>query len=273
MTSFNEERFDLKTQFQPTQRNEKSVSDLIRKKPASKPKKDFEKVMKQKDDEGEEKQVMGDNKDGLQKQMGGVLAGVGAFEGIAAREGYLPEKSTGADAGSEKKERTEFMQEQTDLSGIQQMSQDQKFVALANEVSEVDRSKAQDALKKVQEIVDQIVQKIYTLEQEGKTETILTLKHPPLFAGVDLKLTEWDTARKEFNITFSNVRSDAKPILDALVTQNVLQRALEQRGYVTHIIVVTTQKEEPIATREPSQKEEKDLYEERKQQQQQQQQG
>ncbi|GAB4233767.1 MAG: hypothetical protein Tsb0021_12880 [Chlamydiales bacterium] len=101
-----------------------------------------------------------------------------------------------------------------------------------------------DQLKQIQEIANQIVDKVHTIRQEGKTDTILTLRYPPIFAGAQLRITAYDQARGEFNIAFSQLSYQAKALIDSAEIQQQLHRSLEQKGYVAHILIATTEKDD-----------------------------
>lgn len=94
--------------------------------------------------------------------------------------------------------------------------------------------------QELQEVVDQIVSKLYTLSSKGKTDTLIKLQHPPLFAGSSVVITSFDSAKGEFNITFENLTQAAKQMMDMQENQNSLKFALEQKGYVVHMITATT---------------------------------
>lgn len=94
--------------------------------------------------------------------------------------------------------------------------------------------------QELQEVVDQIVSKLYTLSSEGKTDTLIQLKHPPLFEGSSVVIRSFDSAKGEFNITFENLTQAAKQMLDMQENQNSLRLALEQKGYTVHILTATT---------------------------------
>ncbi|NGX57951.1 MAG: hypothetical protein K940chlam3_00852 [Chlamydiae bacterium] len=118
-------------------------------------------------------------------------------------------------------------------------------------------SKAQmDLLMKL--LVDSVTQ----MKTDGKTETTVVLKHPPLFAGAKLTLTAFDTAKGEFNVTFSELTAQAKQLLDMQQAKESLMRHLEEKGYVLHIMVTTTEKEETLLTAE-AEKFEREREEER----------
>src|SRR5690606_29209194 len=65
----------------------------------------------------------------------------------------------------------------------------------------------------IKEIVDQIVSHISQMSYAGKTETLVTLSHPPLLAGANVVLTSFESAKGEFNIAFENLTQEAKMFL------------------------------------------------------------
>lgn len=92
----------------------------------------------------------------------------------------------------------------------------------------------------MQAIIDQLVEKIVQLETGDRTETVITLKQPPILAGADLIVTGFNSAKGEFNITFQKLTQAAKDLLDMRVHQQSLLLALEQKGYAVHIVTTTT---------------------------------
>jgi len=99
-------------------------------------------------------------------------------------------------------------------------------------------------LAKLEELMKILVHSMSQLKQEGKNETIITLKHSPLFAGAEIKVTSFDTAHGEYNITFSNLTQEAKHLIDQQTAQESLLKYLQERGHVVHILVATTNKED-----------------------------
>lgn len=93
----------------------------------------------------------------------------------------------------------------------------------------------------VQQIVDQIVDKIYTLKANGQTETVMTLKNPPALAEAQLVLTGFDHARGEFNIAIHNLTQAAQSFLEQNNLRLGLKQALEEKGYTVHMVVATTE--------------------------------
>lgn len=98
---------------------------------------------------------------------------------------------------------------------------------------------------KLQELVDQIIKEIYTLRDEGKSETTLVLQHPPLFVGVKVTIETFKHAPNELNITFANLTGPGKRLLDENMAS--LRTALQQneRGYIVHQLHTTTLNEVP----------------------------
>jgi hypothetical protein len=146
--------------------------------------------------------------------------------------------------GKDKKEKgfSQFTQDQSDLSYLspQQGSLEGAAAAQAADVKPASRASY------IQDIVNQMVAKLQTARTEGKTDTIITLKQPPMFDGANLIVTSFDSAKKEFNIAFENLSPQAKQMLDLQQNRNDLKLALEEKGYGVHIIVTTTEVEHPV---------------------------
>jgi len=100
------------------------------------------------------------------------------------------------------------------------------------------------------EIATQMVEKITTMKTSGEVNTEIVLKQPPLFKGAIVKLTEFNHAKGEFNLSFENLTPQAKHIVDLDASRFALKQALEQKGYVLHIVRTNTEIEAPIETRE-----------------------
>lgn len=100
-------------------------------------------------------------------------------------------------------------------------------------------------VRSIQDIVDQIVKTIQTIDNQGKTDTVVTLQHPPIFQGAQIILTSYETAPNEFNIAFTNLATQAKAFLDQQLSKDSLTLALENKGFVIHMITTTTLHEVP----------------------------
>lgn len=110
-------------------------------------------------------------------------------------------------------------------------------------VPQVDRAAL---ISHIQALADKVVDSVYTLDQSGKTETIVTLKNMPLFNDARIILTSFNTAPKEYNVAFENLRPDAKQVIDQNL--NTLRVALDDQGFVNviHILSTTTIIEHPL---------------------------
>lgn len=117
------------------------------------------------------------------------------------------------------------------------------------------------------ELIDKIVKSIQIIKQSGVTETVVTLRGP-ILDGAKLTLTGFDSAPKEFNISFSDLSAPAKDFLDRKLTKDSLADTLQSEGYTIHIITTTTLAESSL---HPDQQQFNRDQEQQQQQQQQQQ--
>lgn len=134
-----------------------------------------------------------------------------------------------------------FGTEQADLSYVNPLVTGSGTVAAADV-----RSAEAKANPNMQRIIDQLVDKVYMMQVDGKSEMTITLKHPPLFEGANLVVTSFDSAKGEFNISFENLTQAAKKVLDMQVNQESLRHGLELKGYMVHIVTTTTQIENRV---------------------------
>lgn len=131
---------------------------------------------------------------------------------------------------------TRFDTEQPDLSYVNPLG---LATQASNSIADV-QTKRTISASHIQEIIEQMVNSLKTVHDSGKTETLITLKHPPIFEGANIILSAYDSAKGEFNIAFENLTQAAKQLLDLRANQESLRQALEQRGYAVHIVVTTT---------------------------------
>lgn len=83
----------------------------------------------------------------------------------------------------------------------------------ASMVTDASAVKTPQPMKSIQEVIDQIVEKVYTVKQTGDTETVVDLKGS--FAGSRLIVTESDSARGQFNITIDNLTGPNQALIEA----------------------------------------------------------
>jgi len=132
---------------------------------------------------------------------------------------------------------TRFSTEQTDLSYVNPLAAGQTQI---NVDFNLKAEKATVPASNIQEIINQMVEKVAEMKDTGKTETIVTLKNPPAFAGATIVVTSFDNAKNEFNISIENLTQSAKDMMDMQHNRDSLLQALEQKGYAVHILAATT---------------------------------
>lgn len=130
-------------------------------------------------------------------------------------------------------------EQQPDLSKVNALYTPKVDVG-QNAIASTEKPIAPQISSTIQELINKIVENIQTLQTNAKLDTTITLKHP-LFQGAELTLTAFKSAQGEFNITFSNLTQQAQKIID--LNSDGLRMALENKGFVVHIITTTTQPE------------------------------
>ncbi len=137
-----------------------------------------------------------------------------------------------------------FAREKQDISAVnaQGMIQPVSAMELVGNVAEA--PKPIPASATVQALIAQLVKEITVMTKGDKSETTLTLSQPPLFAGAQVTMTGFDSARGEVNITFANLTQNAQLIVQQ--QQQNLLAALDAKGYHVHIFTATTVANEPI---------------------------
>lgn len=139
-----------------------------------------------------------------------------------------------AERKEEKGVNTHYTQEQPDLAYINPLQT--APVEATNNAKKV----AEPVRKDLGALIDQIVKAMYTIKQEGRTETVLTLQHPPLLKDAQIVVTSFDSARGQFNISFQNLTQAAQALLGAEVNRQSLLTALHDKGYNVQILTMTT---------------------------------
>lgn len=88
------------------------------------------------------------------------------------------------------------------------------------------------------EIINQAVDAMTVVVSKASTTTTITIKQPPLFEGATLTITEFSSARKEYNITFTNLSPDARRLIESTSNEQTLRQALVDKGYTLHTITI-----------------------------------
>ena len=166
---------------------------------------------------------------------------------------------------------TRFATPQPDLSYVNPMAA--SVQSSAADVANVRTEKLAVNAANMQELINQMVEKAQEMTVGGKTETTVTLNDKAgVFSGTNIVLTSYETAKNEFNVSFENLKNEAKALLDMRINQDSLKQTMLDKGFTVHIITTTTQIEKPIITAQTSQGQadrERDPRERRRQQQQQ----
>lgn len=161
--------------------------------------------------------------------------------------GAIQEELAEATTNEKEKISTKFNREQPDLSSVNPIA-----AIPSNELGGVQTSFKADApvlpVRSVQDLIDQMVKEVQSMEAQGKTETTVTLRHPPLFEGARLIVSSFESARGEFNIAFENLTQTAQQIISMQQNRDSLLQALEQKGYHVHIVTASTIDEQRLFT-------------------------
>ena len=144
---------------------------------------------------------------------------------------------------------TRYTPEQTDLSYVNPLAANVTVPINTNIVSETKAvERPAPVSQSMQELINHVVKTMYTIENKGSTDIIITLQYPPLFKDANLVVTAYDSARGQFNISFENLTQAAKQVLDIADNRQALMLALEQKGYALQIVQTTTLIEHPVPT-------------------------
>lgn len=160
-----------------------------------------------------------------------------SFDSDATGLGPKEPKSSKTQSSSSR-EKHEFVQEKGDLAALNAPIQ-----SLRQAGDSIGNPEQTTSARSIQEVIDQVVKHIQTIQSQGKTDTVVTLQHPPILQGANLVLTAFEHAQKEFNIAFTNLTTAGKQFLDAQLSKESLQTALESQGYVVHMLVTSTTSE------------------------------
>ena len=87
-------------------------------------------------------------------------------------------------------------------------------------------------------LVEQIVKELHNIELKGQTDTIILLNQPPMFQNSRVVITSFNSATKEFNLSFEGLTGAAKKLLDS--NMDSLRETLEKNGYANALHIITT---------------------------------
>jgi hypothetical protein len=96
-------------------------------------------------------------------------------------------------------------------------------------------------IEKIQEIIDKITDEILHIENEKKGEsTLIILKDEGTFKGASIKISDFDSSKKEFNITIDNLSPPAKELVQR--SAESLMERLATLGYTVQNFTATSAK-------------------------------
>lgn len=90
-----------------------------------------------------------------------------------------------------------------------------------------------------------LASQLITVKTKGQLDTVVVLENPPMFKGATVKISSFESAQGQWNISIAGLRPDAKLLLDQQLDS--LKGALSEKGLVVHMLTTTTQVETPIA--------------------------
>lgn len=134
-----------------------------------------------------------------------------------------------------------FSQEQPDLTYVNPMHVGLQVSTSAPREAPAARPPLHTDILK---LIDQMVDKISTIKTEGKTDTVITIKNLPLFDGANLKITSFDSAKREFNVAFENLKPEAQKLL--LQNMDAFKTDMQTKGFTVHIATATTVDNTPV---------------------------
>lgn len=108
---------------------------------------------------------------------------------------------------------------------------------LAKAISNVPEqaAKAREVLIK---LASEMIDRLQTITTPDKVDTTFTLQ-TPLFKGVEVTVTEYTNAQKQFNITFGGeLTVDARNLIAMTDNQQALRQALLEKGYTLQMITI-----------------------------------
>lgn len=164
---------------------------------------------------------------------------------------YPVEKESAAMEAPSEKPKTEhytdkYIREQPDLSYVNPLAgvQPQLNIAPVESKPKIEPTKAIDPSLPL--LIEQIVKHMYTVQTQGKTDTVMVLQYPPIFKDAQIVVSSYDTAKGQFNVSFENLTQAAQKLLDMEENRKSLLAALEQKGYHIQIVTTTTTIQTPM---------------------------
>lgn len=133
----------------------------------------------------------------------------------------------------------EAIGQKVDTSNVVVAASPQAVHAASVVTAAKEASKTSNVREVMLKLAQAMVEEIQQIKKPDQTETTFTLKHPPIFEGIEVKITEYNTSQKQFNVTFSDVNNPtARALIEQQDNQVRLQQALLERGYTMQMVTV-----------------------------------
>ncbi len=144
------------------------------------------------------------------------------------------------DKEAQNKYNSRYAQEQPDLAYVNPFG----ATTQAQEAASVRSSKVEPTpvvgVTSLQEIVNELVKHLYTVEKKGQTDTVLVLQYPPAFKDAKIIVSSFDTAKGQLNIAFENLTQEAQHLINLDANRQSLIEALHKYGYNVQNMFATT---------------------------------
>lgn len=98
-----------------------------------------------------------------------------------------------------------------------------------------------------QQVLDQVTKGLTQIQKTDRTEFRMELKVPG-FENATLTITEFNSARGEFNLLFAGLSEQAMRLLEQGKLQQMLKQNLIERGYTLQMVQTTQEKAEDFFT-------------------------
>lgn len=111
---------------------------------------------------------------------------------------------------------------------------------------------SQTSRKEIADLVSELVKRIEVMQKGNETHTTITLSHPPAFKDATITLTNTESAKREFNISFANLSSQGKILLDQALRDNSLVDRMKEKNLIIHVVTTSTEPQTLFTAEAPS---------------------
>lgn len=135
-------------------------------------------------------------------------------------------------------------QEEEVISNTTRIPND-SLLAISTQAMMVDDEKAKALLAnqsaqrtEMVELINTITAHITTLEAKSLTSVQILIKHPPIFEGATITINEFSSAKRELNLSFSDLSPDARRLIESTANRDLLQHRLTETGYTLRMLTI-----------------------------------